>query len=302
MGAKVLIALGIATLFLGCSGSTSSRGGASPGIYVSSELDTSFRVPTGWAAPKSWSLVKHKEPWAARFVSPDGEAMVTAAQAPYAGINCAAAAKAALAGTGGSLEVEKEFELKANDETLSAGTGSTSGGGNRGMARFFCRSRTAVVVEASAKSSAFDEHKSELETIIDSVSYDENSQQVAIRPPAAAPPQTFFQHTVRWKGQTLGEIAEWYTGEYDNWRKLARYNEDTPVPNVALKVGREIKIPTELVVKQDPMPKPKRRPTTTTSQKRTTGAKSEEEEAETTGLPKAEEEEAPELPEVIGPR
>jgi len=155
-----------------------------------------------------------------------------------------------------------------------------------------------VVVEASAKKSAFDERRSELESIADSVAYEENTQQIAIRPPAEPPAQTFFEHTVKWKGQTLGQIAEWYTGDFENWKKLARYNEDAPVPNTTFKVGRTIRIPIELVVKQDPMPQPKRRPAAKTQKP----AKSDEEEAESTGLPKAEEEEAPELPAVIGPR
>src|SRR5882724_7098438 len=122
MRAKLLIVLAIATLFVGCSRSTSGKAGASPGIFVSDDLHASFRVPTGWAAPKSWSPLKRKDPWAARFESPGGDASVTALQAPYAGIKCVAAAKAALAAASdSSLEVEKEFELKANLETLSAG-------------------------------------------------------------------------------------------------------------------------------------------------------------------------------------
>ena len=33
---------------------------------------------------------------------------------------------------------------------------------------------------------------------------------------------TFFIYVVKFRGETLGQITEWYTGSYDNWRKIAR--------------------------------------------------------------------------------
>lgn len=73
-------------------------------------------------------------------------------------------------------------------------------------------------------------------------------------PPGADP---FFIHRVEYPGETLGEIARWHTGKFQNWRQLAKpVNPDLTRCCSALKVGREVKIPTELVVQRDPMPKP----------------------------------------------
>ena len=333
MNAKLAIVLGALSLVFACGRGTAKT--SSTGLYVSKEMAASFRVPAGWAEPKSWNPFKPKKGPVVRFDSPDAKASLTAGQAPYAGINCAAAAKEALAATtGAALSTDSEFELKANLETLLAGMGPTSSNGRRGVARYFCRAKSVVVVEAAADSSSFLARQGELEAILDSLNFESGGQQVAIRPPAAPAGPTFFQHTVRFRGQTLGQIAEWYTGEYDNWKKLSRYNDDTPVPNEALKVGREIKIPVELVVRQDPMPEPKRRkkppPSTgkTTTQRPVTKKPtapgetpaatqpkeapagpsekaSDEEVAETTDVPKPGEDEADEaeaLPPVIGPR
>jgi hypothetical protein len=307
----------VSALVFGCSQSTSNQSAAS-GTYTSSELRTSFRVPKGWELPSSWSVTKRKSPWVARFEAPEGDAAITAAEAPYAGINCAAGAKAALrAADGAALDPDKEFELKASSETVSAGTGSTSSAGREGLARFFCFGKTAVVVEAAATKAAASRRRAELESIIDSVSYEQGSDRIALRPPSAPTEPTFFQHVVRFRGETLGQIAEWYTGSYDNWKKLSRYNEDTPVPNVVLKTGRTINIPVELVVRQDPLPQPKRpkmkpaesktaeRAETAVGKESAAGVEpkpSDEEEAEATGQPKAEEEAPPDIPSVIGPR
>ena len=72
------------------------------------------------------------------------------------------------------------------------------------------------------------------------------------------PPQPdYFVHVVEWRGQTLGEIARWYTGKYENWKKLARpVNPDLERCCASLQVGRKVSIPRELVVRMEPMPKP----------------------------------------------
>jgi len=43
-------------------------------------------------------------------------------------------------------------------------------------------------------------------------------------PPVAAEPTPAptFVHHVEWRGQTLGAIAKWYTGKFDNWKKLTK--------------------------------------------------------------------------------
>lgn len=82
-------------------------------------------------------------------------------------------------------------------------------------------------------------------------------------PPVAAAeaptpaPEPNFVHRVEWRGQTLGQIARWYTGKFENWKKLVRpVNPDLQRCCATLQVGREVSIPRELVVRTEPMPRP----------------------------------------------
>jgi hypothetical protein len=79
-------------------------------------------------------------------------------------------------------------------------------------------------------------------------------------PPVAAEPTPepkTFMHHVEWRGQTLGAIARWYTGKFENWKKLTKpVNPDLRRCCSTLRVGREVVIPRELLVRTDPMPKP----------------------------------------------
>jgi hypothetical protein len=84
-------------------------------------------------------------------------------------------------------------------------------------------------------------------------------------PPAAAAPAPaepeYFVHHIEWRGQTLGEIARWYTGKFENWKKLAKpVNPDLEHCCVRLRVGRDVSIPRELLVRTAPMPKSVTRP------------------------------------------
>ena len=72
-----------------------------------------------------------------------------------------------------------------------------------------------------------------------------------------APPPPPLVHRVEWSGQTLEDIAGWYTGKKANWEKLAKpVNPDLERCCVPLRVGREVTIPSTLLVTVDPMPKP----------------------------------------------
>jgi hypothetical protein len=62
-----------------------------------------------------------------------------------------------------------------------------------------------------------------------------------------------YEHTVRWPGESLAIIAKWYTGKAKNWSLLADENPDV-TPN-KLKIGTVIKVPRELVVNTEPMPR-----------------------------------------------
>jgi hypothetical protein len=85
------------------------------------------------------------------------------------------------------------------------------------------------------------------------------AEDLAVRPLATpTPAPSYFMHVVRFRGETLGQITEWYTGRFDNWRTLARAN-DLAEPHEPLSIGREVRIPSQLVVRRDPLPAPKKK-------------------------------------------
>jgi hypothetical protein len=61
-----------------------------------------------------------------------------------------------------------------------------------------------------------------------------------------------FVHKVRWKGETLSIIAEWYTGDSNNWKALA--NLDSKLNPTLLIAGNKILIPHHLLKTRKPMP------------------------------------------------
>jgi hypothetical protein len=88
----------------------------------------------------------------------------------------------------------------------------------------------------------------------------EEEERIAVVAPTPTSAPSYFIHVVKFRGETLGQITEWYTGRYDNWRAVARAN-GLAVPNELLSVGREVKVPSQLVMRQDPMPAPKKKRT-----------------------------------------
>ncbi|HAA03914.1 MAG TPA: hypothetical protein DCZ69_01605 [Syntrophobacteraceae bacterium] len=90
----------------------------------------------------------------------------------------------------------------------------------------------------------------------------------------------FFEHTVRYPGETLSSIAKWYTGEARNWPILADKNPDVNPSN--LKIGQLIQIPRDMVTNTQPMPRSfvepstsrgKRAPAAKTTNPKTRGSK-----------------------------
>jgi len=61
-----------------------------------------------------------------------------------------------------------------------------------------------------------------------------------------------YFHQVRWEGETLSLIAKWYTGDWRNWQALAEVNPWVE-PN-KMYTGVKVKIPRQLLKKQEPMP------------------------------------------------
>lgn len=63
----------------------------------------------------------------------------------------------------------------------------------------------------------------------------------------------FYMHTSQWPWETLPIVAEWYTGDSGNWKKLAEINPDVEPRKIA--AGSEIFIPVKLLKTRKPLPK-----------------------------------------------
>lgn len=70
-------------------------------------------------------------------------------------------------------------------------------------------------------------------------------------PPQFTPDVDYFTHEVGVQGETLGMIAEWYTGTPANWKKIAGHNPDIVVTSIS--VGQKVKIPENLVNNKAPL-------------------------------------------------
>jgi hypothetical protein len=287
--------LAVMAAVCGCSTSGGHAVDPSARSYVNRDLGVSFRVPAGWVESAPWLPNTNS---VVRFES-SGEGAIVLGRGPFAGANCTAAAAAVLKDTtGGIFASQNEFRVSSARGELSAGQGEISAGGRAGEARYFCQGTTAIVLATSVPWQQLNARRAELDGVVDSLSFDAGGGELAVRPAAiATPAQNFFVHLVTFRGQTLGQIAEWYTGSMENWKKLLPVNEDLSAANEPLKVGREVKIPTAIVVRRDPLPEPKRkRAGARTSQKPPAEESKPADPAAT-----APEEEAP-PPAVMGPR
>jgi len=84
-----------------------------------------------------------------------------------------------------------------------------------------------------------------------------SSKEVKPTPSAkkAQPPEKcpYFVHKIRWPGETLSVIAMWYTGNFRNWKALAKANPKLN-PN-RMFCGNELLVPTDLLKTRKPLPK-----------------------------------------------
>jgi len=62
----------------------------------------------------------------------------------------------------------------------------------------------------------------------------------------------YFIHTSQWSGETLGIVADWYTGDSSNWTKLAEINPNVDPQKIA--AGSEIFIPVDLLKTREALP------------------------------------------------
>ena len=64
---------------------------------------------------------------------------------------------------------------------------------------------------------------------------------------------SYYEHKVRWEGETLSLIAKWYTGSQKNWKVLAKDNPWLEPNN--LSTGHKIFIAKNLLKTKKPMPR-----------------------------------------------
>ncbi len=76
------------------------------------------------------------------------------------------------------------------------------------------------------------------------------SKQIKAKPP---PRPAYYEHKVRWSGESLSIIAKWYTGSLENWKALAKANPKINPSQIYL--GQEVRIPGNLLKTRKPMPK-----------------------------------------------
>ncbi len=78
--------------------------------------------------------------------------------------------------------------------------------------------------------------------------------------PAEIPEQgpAFYTHPVRWPGETISHIAQWYTGSQMNWKTIVKANSGFDPKK--MDIGNEILIPEHLLKTTEPMPKEFLRP------------------------------------------
>lgn len=63
----------------------------------------------------------------------------------------------------------------------------------------------------------------------------------------------YYFHKVRYSGETLSIISQWYTRDAENWQALAKSNRQLDPDHI--KIGTIIKIPEKLLYTNKPMPK-----------------------------------------------
>jgi hypothetical protein len=62
----------------------------------------------------------------------------------------------------------------------------------------------------------------------------------------------YFEHKVQWSGESLSLIAKWYTGQYANWKALARANPGLNPDRI--EIGNIICIPPEIMITKKLLP------------------------------------------------
>jgi hypothetical protein len=62
----------------------------------------------------------------------------------------------------------------------------------------------------------------------------------------------YYEHRIRWSGETLSMISKWYTGRYNNWKILVNHNPEINPKRIRL--GQKIYIPNNILKTRKPLP------------------------------------------------
>ena len=62
--------------------------------------------------------------------------------------------------------------------------------------------------------------------------------------------EKYYEHTVKYAGETYGTIARWYTGNVQNWYLIA--DENPEIDPRKIRIGSVIRVPRELMIRERP--------------------------------------------------
>lgn len=79
----------------------------------------------------------------------------------------------------------------------------------------------------------------------------EPASEVLPKIPISKKPE-FYVHKVRWSGETISVIAQWYTGSQRNWEDIVKVNPGFDPKR--MNIGDKILIPVEIIENREPMP------------------------------------------------
>jgi len=60
-----------------------------------------------------------------------------------------------------------------------------------------------------------------------------------------------YRHKVRFKGESIGILAEWYTGDVTNWRRVVEINKN--IDPQKIEIGDVILIPRDIIIRKEPL-------------------------------------------------
>lgn len=256
-------AVAVAILGAGCAASRPGPSGVmSEGRYEDRERRFTFEVPSEWGAEGSRNPFS-KPGHLARFRSANENATVTAHALKIGKGGCIGTAKrwlgsALAAGTRGVES--RDVELDNGKLPAAKGELTFEGSGREGVFSLICGKTTVIVLEGSIAGGATRAEKQELEDMVGSLAFLARAG-APVRPAAKSDAVAYFRHKVTWRGQTLQTIARWYTGVAENWKLLADpVNPDLTQCCANLRVGREVEIPKQLLIREDPPSPAQRRP------------------------------------------